>query len=93
MQPAWGILTSRDSRSPKPIYVAVEGDEKLSFYSKPPPFALSSYIGELGTNLNLKRKRRGFIFSTFELTFEGVESDALLYITDNKFGDLLNLFI
>jgi hypothetical protein len=90
MQPAMGKLTSKDPHSPKPIYVLIEGEDRISVYSEPPPFFPFTRVGFIGDSCVMRRKKRGFLFSNFELEVNG---ETIQYFTDNKFGDLLNLFV
>ena len=90
MQPVYGRLESKDPRAPKPIYVLIESEERISIYTEP-NFTLINFIGYIGNERKLKRLKRGFLFSTFELKF--AEDAKIEYATDNKFGDFLNLFI
>ena len=92
MQPAYGQLTSLEPRLPKPLYVLIEGEDRLSLYSSQPPFDLTNLIGYVGASFHIRRIKRGLLFSTFEVTTDDDHDISIRYMTDNKFGDLLALF-
>jgi hypothetical protein len=96
VQSTYGRLESKDPRSPKPIYVLIESERVIGVYTDPPHLHSSTYIGGVGTSISLRRTKRGFLFSTFEFRNEDLQEEdeePIQYFTDNKFGDLLNLFL
>jgi hypothetical protein len=90
MQPTYGRLESKDPQRPKPIYVLIKSPDEISIHLKPPPFHRYNEGGVIGENCQIIRKKRGLLFSTFLLKYADEET---VYFTDNKFGDLLNLFV
>lgn len=86
--PFFGQLWTPDQRSSKIIFICVHSEKKISMYNQPQPFDVRTWLGDFGTRWNIKRIKKGWLFSTFKITFMELNAE-IKYKTDNKFGDAL----
>ena len=89
-----GQLGTLDPRSAKIIWIRVLptdfGEVVIKLYNAPPPFSINTLVGTRGTVFQIRRVRRGWIYSTFIITFFSSDGSAdIEYKGLNNFGDLL----
>ena len=87
-----GPLGTIDPRCPGTIYIRVIRNDcneiEIKLYNAPAPFSLNILVGNCGSAFRIRRVRRGWIYSTFIVTFLD-DSTEIEYKTVNGFGDAL----
>jgi hypothetical protein len=91
-----GQLGTTDPRSTRSVWIRVRKSESneiiMTLHNGPPPFDIRNLVGEFGTTFRIKRVKRGWVVSTFIVTFieENVEIE---YRTLNSVGDPIDKYI
>ena len=89
--PFYGPVRATEQGESKVLYIRVSSEAEIGMYNQPPPFDLRTFVGYFGTNWRIRRIKRGWLLSTFIITF--IEENAEIQCkADNKFGDLLEKY-
>jgi hypothetical protein len=85
-----GPIKCLDNGETKVVYLRVLGHGEIEMYNQPPPFDMTTFVGNFGISFRFKRIKRGWLLSTFIITFIEEKGEySCEFKSDNTLGDLL----
>jgi hypothetical protein len=89
--PFYGPIKAISPVDSKVLYIVVNSETDIELHNAPPPFDIRTLVGNFGRSWTIKRIKRGWLFSTLNLTM--IEENVWIECkAENKFADALEKY-